>query len=97
MITSFLEKKDYRSEEIDVLRKSGLSQEKIDAYVPPSTTERIAERKKTISEYEQLKQDVATLKEEMKMMKEKVGLVEDDKADKVEKKDSKNTSLEEKQ
>lgn len=70
--------RDYRGEEIDVLRKSGLSQEKIEEYVPPTTTERISKNKKKLSEYEQLKEDMATLKEEMKMIKEKLGLMVDE-------------------
>lgn len=68
-------KKDYRNEEINVLRKSGLSQGIIDSYVPPTQRERIEGRVNMINEYEQLKQDVATLKREMKIIKEKMGLL----------------------
>ena len=52
-----------------MLRKSGLSQDIIDEYVPPTSRERISEREKLISEYEQLKKDVASLKEDMERVK----------------------------
>lgn len=74
-----------------MLRKSGLTQEIIDAYVPPTSRERMSERNNIINEYEQLKIDVAILKEEMKFMKEKLGIVNDKKEN--EKENNENTSI----
>mmetsp|Transcript_4567 Transcript_4567/g.5946 ORF Transcript_4567/g.5946 Transcript_4567/m.5946 type:complete len:133 (+) Transcript_4567:134-532(+) len=66
--------KDYRSEEINVLRKSGMTQDQIYQYVPPTTDERVVESRKKLSEYEQLKMDVKILKDEVKMLKDKLGI-----------------------
>lgn len=90
-------KKDYRGEEIDLLRKSGLSQEEIEDYVPLTTSERISKSKQKLNEYEQLKKDMAILKEEMKMVKEKLGLSVDESdpsAKSTEKKDNGDISAE---
>ena len=77
------------------MRKSGLTQEIIDAYVPPTSRERISERNNIINEYEQLKIDVAILKEEMKFMKEKIGIANEMK-DNEKEKNNENTSINDK-
>ena len=66
--------KDYRNEEINILRNSGLTQEQINTYVgQPNYDEIINEKKKKVNEYDQLKLDVQRLKKEMGIIKSKLG------------------------
>ena len=67
---------DYRNEEITILKNSGLSQDAINAFVPPTASERMSEKITMAKEYMQLKEDVANLKEEVKMLKDKLGIVD---------------------
>lgn len=60
---------DYRSEEIGYLRSAGKSDEEIDKIIPKTSSELIQDRKKKLSEYEQLKLDVKMLKEEVALLK----------------------------
>ena len=79
-----------------------MSQEIIDTYVPPTSRERLTEKKNMVNEYEQLKLDVAVLKEEMKLMKQKLGMTYDERDSKIlsdieEEKKNSNALIEEKQ
>ena len=73
----FSSTQDYRNEATTILKNSGLSQDAINTFVPPTVAERITERQSMEQEYSQLKEDVATLKEEVKVLKEKLGIVDD--------------------
>jgi hypothetical protein len=66
--------KDYRNDEINILRQSGLTQDEINNYVgQPNHEEIINEKKKKLNEYDQLKLDVKRLKHEMGIIKSKLG------------------------
>jgi len=82
-ITLFLRNlilKDYRTDELSVLKANGLSEDEINLYIPKTTAEKNQLRKQDItkhtSDYAQLKMDVATLKEQIKLLNEKTGIGE---------------------
>jgi hypothetical protein len=55
-----------------MLRNHGFSQTDIDAYIPQTINEKVSEKNSAMKEYEQLKEDVATLKKDMDRIKEKI-------------------------
>ena len=60
---------DYREEEIGYLRSSGKTDEEIYQIVPKTLDEQRQEKKKKLSEYDQLKEDVEMLKKELALLK----------------------------
>lgn len=70
--------RDYRSEEISYLKSSGKSDEEIAKLVPRTAEDQRVAAAAKISEYEQLKIDVATLKREVKALRGKVSSEEDE-------------------
>jgi len=82
-ITLFLRNlvlKDYRTDELSVLKANGLSEDEINLYIPKTTAEKNKLRKQDIAkhttDFDQLKMDVATLKEQIKLLEKKVGINE---------------------
>lgn len=70
--------KDYRTDEISLLKASGLTEDEIGQYVPKTSAEKMKLRRQDItkytSEYAQLMMDVATLKEQVKVLNDKMGI-----------------------
>mmetsp|Transcript_25942 Transcript_25942/g.29880 ORF Transcript_25942/g.29880 Transcript_25942/m.29880 type:complete len:231 (+) Transcript_25942:100-792(+) len=64
--------RDYRSEEVSYLKASGKSDEEIAQVIPRSRKEYQETQAKELSEYEQMKKDVGTLKTEVKDLRAKV-------------------------
>jgi len=64
--------KDYRKEEVGYLKKSGISEEEIGKYVPETQQERYNKNKSVRNEYQQLKLDVALMKQQIKELREKL-------------------------
>ena len=64
--------KDYRTDELSVLKANGLSEDEINLYIPKTTAEKNKLRKQDIAkhttDFDQLKMDVATLKEQIKFL-----------------------------
>lgn len=56
---------DYRSEEVDILKSLGQSEDQIEAFVPKTATERRQKQKESLSEFAQMKQDIKMLKVEV--------------------------------
>merc|ERR1712151_978264 len=72
--------KDYRTGEIDYLRKSGFNEEQISKYIPQTQTEVYDKRKKSRTEYEQMKIDLLVLQKQMIEIRKHVG-IEDETTD----------------